>query len=251
MNTVITSFTEEGYERYGRNFLQTFEQYWPDSVRLIVFFEGMFDAKETGFNSIEEIAGLWEFMTAIKPFELMTGNVGGKYNINYDARMGRKSFILRHALKTYGGKVFWVDADVITHAKIPEGFLDYVLPDDKMCCFLGRDGWYYTESGFLGYNANHPSALPFAEAVVNVFKTGAIFTQPGWHDCYAFDMVRKQADEELFNNLSRGLEHGTMHPFINSVLGSYMDHRKGPRKESRSTSRDLIKSRPEAYWNVS
>lgn len=260
--TVITSFTKEGYERYGSRFIDSFVANWQaNQPRLVVYFEGN-PAKDLGvipdydpqlgidWRNIDEVAGLWEFMTAIKPFSLMSGNVNGKYNINYDARMGRKSFILSHALKTFGGKVFWIDADTITHSKVPEDFLDTVLPDDKMCCFLGRDNWYYTESGFLGYNAEHPQAQRFADAVVNQFKTGAIFSQPGWHDCYAFDMVRKQATYEWFHNLAENLPLNTMHPFVNSVLGAYMDHRKGNRKESRSTREDLVKARFEPYWNT-
>ncbi len=254
MNTVITSFTKEGRDLYGNNCIESFREFWPKSVTLVVYQEGFYQPLEDGASDrqVDEVTGLWEFMTAIKPFPLMTGNVNGKYNINYDAKMGRKSFMLAHALKTFGGKVFWLDADSITHSKVPETFLDEVLPDDKMCCFLGRDNWYYTESGFLGYNASHRHAQSFADAVVSTFKTGAIFTQPGWHDCYAFDLIRKQAPAEWFNNLAGGLPHGTMHPFVNSVLGKYMDHRKGPRKHSRSTQKDLVKTREEAYWqNVS
>lgn len=256
--TVITSFTNDGYERYGKKFIETFLKFWP-STALVAYVEAnpgsvieIFKSFEkVDWRSIDEVVGLWEFMTAIKPFPLMSGNVNGKYNINFDARMGRKSFMLAHALKTYGGKVFWIDADVITHSKVPEDFLDTVLPDDKMCCFLGRDNWYYTESGFLGYNAEHSMAQRFANKVIHQFQNGAIFTQPGWHDCYAFDMVRKGAPAEWFNNLAVDLPLNTMHPFVNSVLGAYMDHRKGNRKESRSTRDDLVKPRSEAYWNVS
>lgn len=255
MNTVITSFNEEGYERYGKEFILTFKEFWPRSVKLQVYVES-YDIKmlpkigDDIYRNIFEVAHINDFMANIDPFPLMSGKIGDKYNIQYDARMGRKSFMLAHALKVYGGKVFWIDADTITHSKVPEDFLDLVLPDDKMCCFLGRDPYMYTESGFLGYNAAQ-DATRFADAVVNIFKNGTIFTQPGWHDCYAFDAVRLQVVGDHFVNLSSGLPHGTMHPFVNSVLGAYMDHRKGPRKESRSTSKDLVRPRTEPYWNVS
>lgn len=183
-------------------------------------------------------------------FPLMTGNQGGRYNIQYDARMARKSFIQRHALNLYQGKVFWIDADVVTHEPVPETFLDEMLPDDMFNCYLGRDGWCYTESGFIGFNYDHPLRQAFMNAYIGVFESGMIFTQTAWHDCIAFDAVRRLAkNPEEFKNLAEGIPEGTMHPFIWSKLGAYMDHRKGPRKESRSTEKDLVAPRTEAYWS--
>src|SRR5689334_1230752 len=98
-NTVITSFTKEGYDLYGKDCIESFKKHWPESVKLAVYAEGI--AYEHEWLSVDMVPGLWEFMTAIKPFPLMSGDVGGKYNINYDARMARKSFMLRHALKTF------------------------------------------------------------------------------------------------------------------------------------------------------
>lgn len=170
------------------------------------------------------------------------------YNINLDARMARKSFIQAHAVKQFGGKVFWVDADTITHSPIPDTFLDEVLPDDKLACYLGRD-WMYTESGFIGFNADHPLCEQFFLFYLNVFKSGAIFTQRGWHDCYGFDAARKIIRRpDLFNDLAAHLPEGVMHPFVNSVLGAFLDHRKGNRKGSRTSREDLVINRTEPYW---
>ena len=160
MTTCITSFTSQGYETYGREFIRTFILNWPKTIKLVVYYEGAIKIDETADNiewrTIEEVQGLSKFMDRIKKFPIMTGVLNKQYNINYDARMARKSYMQAHTLNIYGGKVFWLDADAITHTQIPESFLDECLPDDKFCCYLGREPWYYTESGFLGFNANHP-----------------------------------------------------------------------------------------------
>jgi hypothetical protein len=123
-----------------------------------------------------------------------------------------------------------------------------MLPDDKLCCYLGRDGWMYTESGFIGFNAAHPYCEAFMAGYKRMFTQGYVFTQQAWHDCIAFDMARSQLPREYFHNLAAGLPHGTMHPFVNSALGAYMDHRKGKRKSGRSGASDLVVNRTEAYW---
>jgi hypothetical protein len=183
-----------------------------------------------------------------KLFPIMTGNTAQGYNIQYDARMARKTFIQYDAVQEYGGKVFWIDADVVTHTPVPETFLDEMLPDDKFSCYLGRDGWMYTESGFLGFNADHPGCEGFMKFYRDIFLNGYVFLQKAWHDCIAYDWARAVHDPLWFYNLAVGLPHGTMHPFINSPLGRYMDHRKGNRKDGRSTKSDLVITRTEPYW---
>jgi len=188
------------------------------------------------WRPIEEVEHLSDYMKSLT-FPIMHGIVGTGYDINWDARMGRKTFIEVHAMKQYGGKIFWIDADSITHTHVPEGFLDECLPDDKLCCYLGRDGWYYTESGLIGFNANHPLASRFAKNYIHTFIAGTIFTQPGWHDCWAFDAIRQvfiqRGSSGEFVDLAEGLPHGTMHPFENCAPGRYMHHYKGDRKDTK------------------
>jgi len=219
-------------------------------VKPVVYFEG--DEFPEGFadwRRIEEVPHLSEWMDAIHSFPLMTGRTSEGYNIRYDARMVRKPFMQAHALQEHGGKVFWMDADTFVHSKVPDGFLNEMLPDDKFCCFLDRGELCYTESGFLGFNANHELVEPFFTAYINVFLSGVIFTQEYWHDCMGFDLIRKAMNvPQHFVNIAEGQELN-MHPYVNSILGKYMDHRKGPRKESRSTRMDLIGDREEGYWN--
>ena len=43
---------------------------------------------------------------------------------------------------------------------------------------------------------------------------------------------------------------GGGHPLINGVLGKWLDHMKGVRKnEGRSRQKDIMVNRTESYWN--
>jgi hypothetical protein len=248
---VITSFNEEGFKRYGKDFIESWKEYWSPRVRLTIFYEGEdFPFTEgMSWRPIEEVEFLRDYMESLK-FPIMHGIVGDKYDIWFDARMARKSFMQVHALKKYGGKVFWIDADSVTHKHVPESFLDECLPDDKFSCFLGRDGWYHTESGFIGFNWNHPIAKDFCRHYLHTFLTGTIFAnllfgRPGWHDCVAFDTVRHvlECNDECVN-LAKDLPNGTMHPFENCAPGRYMHHYKGDRKDTKQLREgDLIIAR--------
>lgn len=257
--TVVTSFSAKGYEEYGRTFIKTFIKHWPESVSLVVFHEGdqpditIASDGRVKWHHISYVEGLDAFMAALTYFPVFCGMAGGQYNIQQDARMARKAFIEAHACKTLGGKVFWMDADAVTFADVPEDFLDGLLPDDKFCCFLGREKMY-TESGFLGFNASHALMPGFFENYLNIFKTGNFVGLQAWHDCVAFDAVRRAIDQFMpgqFVNLGFGVDPGPgQHVYINSVLGKYLDHLKGPRKGlGKSPQNDLTQARAESYWH--
>jgi hypothetical protein len=239
---VITSFTEEGFRKYGKNFIESFKEYWSPRIRLTVFYEGEdFPFTEgMSWQPIESVEFLTDYIESLK-FPIMHGMVGQNFDMWFDARMGRKAFMQMHAMRLYGGKVFWIDADCVTQKHVPETFLDDCLPDDKFCCYLGRDGWYHTESGFIGFNGNHPIAKEFAKNYLHTFITGTIFGnmmfgRPGWNDCVAFDAMRLavfQDKSEEFVNLAKDVPHGHMHPFQITAPGEYMNHYKGARKETQ------------------
>lgn len=249
---VLTSFTWDGYQKYGKRFLETWLEFWPRSISLTVYYEGQefenFDfTPGISWAPIEMVEFLPDFLGNLR-FPIQHGIVGDRYDINYDARMGRKAFMQSHHARKYGGKVFWMDADAVSYRHVPEAFLDLQLPDDKFSCYLGREGWYFTESGFIGFNYDHPIAKEFFRNYVHMFITGVIFSQApqysnsggllagGWHDCVAYDCTRFLANaaghEGEFVNLASHVPHGTMHPHANSEIGKYVKHLKGDRKET-------------------
>ena len=257
MNTLVTSFKQEHYDRYAKNMIDTFREFWPKTVKLVIFFEGdrFPEADEVNilWRRSKEIEGYDEWIANISKFPFLCGQTPEGYNIQFDARHARKALTEMQGCKDYGGKVWWIDGDFITHQKVPEEWLDEVLPDNKFCAYCGRENedgmpWMYPETGFIGFNTEHPMYEPFMQAYREVFVSGLIFTQKGWHDCYGFDVTRRVFNTpEHFVNLSKDFR--AMHPIINSVLGTYLDHKKGPRKDSRSSKSDLVVERTEPYWN--
>jgi hypothetical protein len=248
---LVTSVTEYYLqERGGKQFLETFRKHWPKSVELNIYYEGDVlrdDEENIKWHWFEEVEDwpVWE--KRISYFPVMNGRIGEKYEVQTDARHWRKAFIEAHGVKRFGGKVFWLDMDVVTFADVPESFLDDLLPDDKICCYLGRKN-FYSETGFIGWNGDHPLTAHFFNMYLDFFKSGAIFTQPCWHDCQGFDVVRQMIGRpDLFVDLAGDLPEN-MHPFINSVAGKYMDHMKGKRKNEGSWTDDLVIERTEDYW---
>lgn len=252
MPRLVTSTTEFYFqERGGKKFVETFKKHWPKSVELIIYYEGDIlrdDDENVKWHWFEEVEEWQTWEKRLSHFPVLTGRVRDKYEVQLDARHWRKAFIEAHAVQRFGGKVFWLDSDVVTFADVPETFLDECLPDDKMCSYLGRKN-FYSETGFIGWNADHELTKHFFNLYLEFFRSGAIFTQPSWHDCQGFDVVRELINRpDLFVDMAAD-QPENLHPFINSPIGRFCDHLKGPsRKNEGSFKTDLVVEHEHPYW---
>ena len=88
--------------------------------------------------------------------------------------------------------------------------------------------------------------------MMEMYDHGKLFLEKEWHDSYIFDVVRKNLEKnnEIKNiNIS---DFGLFdlknddHVFVSSVLGKFMDHKKGNRKNSKWSSELLIRIKKES-----
>ena len=73
-------------------------------------------------------------------------------------------------------------------------------------------------------------------------------------DCWVWDTARKDIEKKYGAksfNLGNDLL-GKKHPFVNSVLGNFMDHLKGYYRKAQMTSkkRDLTTRQKHPYWKT-
>ena len=234
MTTVVTGFTPEGYEEYGREFIETFENFWPRSIHLVVY-----TWEPTKLSRGEDLPIPWECVRfldkhaendAARGRVYRTGmrwkakEIEQGYSFRYDAwKFSQMAFYTRDAMRyVEDGVLVWMDADVVTFKQVPEGFVESLL-GDAVVAYLGRRGTH-SETGFVAFR------LPYAERLINewadLYATGRIFALAEWHSAHAFDIAKDTTCMEG-RDLTPG---GRGHVWFQSPLGKYMDHRKGPRK---------------------
>ena len=248
----VTTFNAAGYAQYGKRFLETFDAHWPVGVTLHVYCEDIKPVETSSrifkYNLIAKIPQLAAFKARHKNIEAHNGICeDGEYEYRMDAvRFAHKVFALSHcalAIKRDADVLFWIDADTVTFKDIPEGLFDQVMPDGCYTSYLGR-GKTYPECGFVGYDLNHPANDEFMTFWRQLYLDDSLFELPEWHDGFVYDLIRR-----TFENQGKFRSHDIAanvqlsgHPFINSVLGNFMDHLKGDeRKEAgKSFAEDYI-----------
>jgi hypothetical protein len=215
---VITSFNNNLYGVYAHRLIETFKNF---PGELIVYSEDNlklpFEVRPMPTKGVN----FKEKMARHKPSDWRWDVV----------KFSHKVFAITSGLWDYEGTGIWLDADCVIYKKVPESFIEGLIPEDSYCGHFYRTTPLapYTETGFLMFRCGKPQHKPFMSAWRDYITTGKIFQSTiGWHDCIAFDEARKAFDG--FVNLSSEDDPERMHPIAVSELGEYIDHCKGSRK---------------------
>lgn len=264
MYTVITTFNQAGLDTYGQRMIDTFGEFWPRDVSLLVCAENC--APQIQHDNIQVLdlmansPGLRDFVRRHATNDLAHGRAGPpdvynpKKQFRWDAvRFSYKVFaVALGASMVPGGWMIWLDADTRTHSTVDHAWLQRVCPADAMVSYLGRGEKYHSECGWVGYNLDHQYTREFIDRFVGMYQEDTIFNHREWHDSYIWDEVRRgYKDRAKFFNLNpdpdtKGL---AKHPFINSELGRVMDHFKGGRKDQgHSRAKEIVLHHDVPYW---
>lgn len=261
---LVTTMHGAGYAQYGRNMIDSFLKHWPGSQTLLVYTEGFdLDQRHQNNNRIisKDLLHASPECVSFKSRHRENKQANGYVDPNrrdpdfkFDAvRFCHKVFALYNAYTTRTADtdaIVWIDADTVTHATVDDKFMQRHFPLDPAVgiYYLGRTQ-QYTECGWVVYNCNNSHMETFWERFANQYRKDKLFNKEEWHDSYIFDVVRQAMEKEGMrnSNITPGYVKG--HPFIDSFLGDYMDHLKGPkRKLAGRSSRKEAKNKTAGWW---
>lgn len=258
---LITTMNKKIYENYGQRFLDEFEEFAGKDISLINVFEGDLPANITNkylktktihFNCAKHQKFMLYFgkFYQAKGFKIShqlnekTNRMDFQIKMDYkfDAvRFSFKVFAINYAINLINDTDFliWTDADLRCLKKFDASdLLEFMPSHNQLMSYLGRtfqlsqEYKTYSECGFLAFNTKHENFINFISRMIEVYSSGEIFSMEQWHDSWVWDRVREEFENKniLFKNLS-GKFANTHHPFVNTNLGKFFDHLKGPKRK--------------------
>ncbi len=267
--SVVTTFNQSGYDRYGSRMIDTFLANWPQDIHLWVYAE---DCAISQQNPRLHVIDFHATVPELVAFKQRWGNdprarglvatgpadKKGKQpgiGFRWDAiRFSHKIYAVCHHAKNHAADVmFWMDADMVCHSPITIDFISSQIPEQYGIAFLGR-AKKFTECGLYALNMKNLATQSFVDQFQDAYDDGSIFSMAEWNDCWVFDRIRERVQAQVpawrqLNWTANFPKQGEGHPLINTPWGAYLDHLKGRRKETgRSESKDLIVKRDESYW---
>jgi hypothetical protein len=228
------------YNRVGQRMIESYQKNF--DIPLIVYWEG--DDPPSGVQCIDLLKE-----TNLSEFKSRHKNNPRIDDFHLGAtKFAPKSYSVIHRLKNSNTDyTIWLDADVFVHSKIDKHFYEQVIDSSKMATVLGRED-NYLESGFVVYNHHHQQIKEFTDKYEACYENDKIFEIPQWHDAFVIDWIMRSMKAELHNLTPHGRRYD--HVFVDSILGDYMDHMKGPRKDRGSSKFSDMKTRKSnnKYW---
>ena len=239
--TIVTGFSEKGFEEYGRLFIDTFAQHRHPGHSLLLYTDGVQEIKGASIEQLEQgsIQGLTEFLSRWGSAQRVAGKAPvpkwsekerkNGYSYRFDAlkfcKMVYTMWAAAHRLaKEKTEYMVWLDGDTVVRKDIPKNLAEWALPAGYDYAYLGREP-KHTETGFLVFCL--PEALPILDAWADFYASDAFTSQKEWHSAFLFDRAREKLPEIKGFNLTPG---GRGHVIHQCWVGSIFDHCKGNRK---------------------
>ena len=274
--TAVTTFHYEGMLTYGQRLIDSWQQNVDPNITLIVYAEDC--GPETNGTNVE-VVDAKVMLPKLNAFKMKWGAVpkaNGKCphpekrprdhhkEFKWDAvRFANKVYAVFDACETEETDyVVWVDGDTFVHSEWSYENFARLLPQESWLTYVGRGQGSQTwpECGFYGLNLNHPVCHEFLKEFERVYEEAdnGIFLLEEWHDSFVFGSILNNMKLQFPNAhdysaemyLREAKSGGGGHPLINGVLGKWIDHMKGGRKDSgKSLKKDIMVNRTEAYWN--
>jgi len=256
--SAVTTFNLKKH-KYGIEMINSFFANWPDEVKLTAYIE---NASPIDDALVKNKIVIKEFHENIPEYRLFKNKFKEKEKYTDDFRFNvfrfaHKVYAISKALKDVKTKyLIWLDSDIKTHKKIPISFLHSLVDDTRYLSYLGRENisikhLNYSECGFLVFNTEHFIHSQFWRDMMQMYDGGKLFQEKEWHDSYIFDVVRKNLE---INSNIKNINISDMglvdiksedHVFVASVLGKFMDHKKGNRKHNKWSNELLYRIKNE------
>ena len=229
--TIVTTFSDSGYEEYGRLFLESCQKYLSPEVKILVYKDDA-DIPAQVNTKILNLENNIPELTTFKERNKFRNEVDIKFQYQ-SVRFSHKVYALYHAATTTESRyLIWLDGDTELYDYVTPEYFYKLLPEGSFVGYLGRPGEAFSECGFMIYDLQHTEAREFFNRFKWYYDTDELYNLPEWHDSFIFDVVRKEFESVgkiAGLNLSA---HVTKHHF-NVVLDGYIMHLKGNRKNKR------------------
>lgn len=240
---VVTTFPNNSWNIYSKKMLESFVQYWPSSVPLMVQLDD-----DLLYPQVDKIVRSQDGIAVGQEAEhaaFVERNKDKDDPTNYRkqaVRFCHKVFAIHRAYeaakkqKEAGGMsiryLIWLDADVHTTRAVTEEEIKACLPKEgDAAAYLGRKDWEHSECGWLAFDLENGGDR-YIEDFVRYYKpwkddkeqSADVFYLEQWHDSWVFDNILDYMGKAT--NLTENKSGMDIWP--HSPMGAWSTHYKGP-----------------------
>tara|TARA_R110002167_G_scaffold35540_2_gene113447 strand:- start:823 stop:3126 length:2304 start_codon:yes stop_codon:yes gene_type:complete len=247
MNTnvqFVTSMNESGFNRYGKNMMDSAIKYWQPSILLTIFYHDFDLPAAFGdvpdniiLRDLNECGDMLAYRERQAKFD---GTMGGQTDYNW--RMDS----IKWCHKVYAmtdlafeladqsidaGWLCWLDADTITNRRFTMKDIKKIINKNAEFVHLGRTDVDYSETSYMAFNLSTTPPLEMLGDLRGCYDIGEVLAYREWHDGFIIERLLNiyTAHGMRVQNLTPKCKGLTA--FQQSPLSQYMTHFKGALKD--------------------
>lgn len=252
----VTSFNQDGYDLYGRKMIESFLEYVPEEINLVVYSDetlnhDIVSDRVTFLSLAEEMPEQVEFENRHNS-PICHGRFGVHYDYRFDAvKFSHKPAAICAAMRRQPADIdvlIWLDGDIVFKQPMTYEFLEEKFPEWIHVGHFARVN-NHTEAGVLMFRISEKNVRAFLEIFWKTYVADQVFRLPAWTDCHVLDVLINGAKQDGFlrvQNLGDDTSQVTAHPIVNSDWFPFLDHLKGDRKLTGSShDSDIVPNRIE------
>lgn len=231
MTTVVTTFSLDGYELYGKKMVDTWLEYWPNHYKLKVYVE---DFQIEPNDRIEQL-NLNKVCPDLLSFKKYSKKLLNKFEgddkqekrIKKTVKWSHKVFAIDHALRNSNTDyIIYLDGDTYSFDVAPADLGTTLCDDDLIAVHFEQliHGLHF-ETGLIIFNRKHERFQEFLDVYVTGYKDFEIYNMAKTWDSYWLVHLYKKYEFPIKN-----LGNKSTRVFNNPIVKNFLKHDVGPEK---------------------
>lgn len=242
---VVTTFGNSHWEVYAKQMLQSFAEYWPAEIPILVALDDDLLGPDVDKIVREQDAISIKWLPEHAAF--VERNKDKDHQTDYRkqaVRFCHKVFAIKQALNAIEQMpdnkpryLIWMDADVITTRKVTVADIEKCLPKEgDAFAYLGRKDWDHSECGWLAFDLKN-EGINVINRTYTSYIIDAVLSAEQQHDSWIWDQAIKLSGFSATNltDDKPGIEI-----WPHSPMAAWSKHYKGP-----VAKQDLVKTIPQ------
>ncbi len=239
---LVTSFNEDGFEKYGRRMLESVARYWSEDIDIRVWYHdfdlleknGLPEADHISYHNLNDVSELILFRNRMGDYE--------PPNWRMDVvKFCHKVYAITETCRSLVSdpedqtpySLLWLDGDTVTTGPVTVDWLDTFIDTETDVTLLERPVADYAETSFMRFALwpDREAAFNVLEDVRSAYDKLEVRGYREWHDGFVFQRIINlhQNHGLIVQNLSPNAT--TLDAFHTSPLSERMEHFKGAKKD--------------------
>lgn len=236
--TFFTTFHKNGYELYGREWINSFisnvATKGPHIKAIIYAHDVKIAETHPQITVLDFCSSIPAHATWKEDFEKFGKSRFSPYVYDNAIRFSHKGFVISHALdKIKNGYAIWLDGDCVMHDYTYDNFPANILENTGIACQLEEVGSsnHHIESGFLAFDTSHIDYDQFKKMFKRNYTIDKILEMSEPYDGFVVYRSIKDANINFYNLNSKygigGIQSDPTLTFLHPEIKSRFTHNIG------------------------